>query len=134
MKYKRATTKQIADVLEQYGPHALLGLPRTIRSMELHPPQIWSPEDGAKIVDAYKLAIARLREQEEELAAARKWQEDLLELIDFHRPSDRAAENWMGWRLFCESARKRYRAVRNYVNDAIAERRRKDEELEYMNR
>ncbi len=129
MKYCRARSRLICSSIRDHGSGARIALPLSEmaavqwRILPTH-------ENATKIVLAAELAVARIEELEARIHAAGVWQEQLLAQIEALKPATMVAENWMGWRLFCEGARSSYRTVQRLVADAIVLRVKRDLERE----
>ena len=123
--YERASSKMIADAIEQHGPMAQMARPKRIHA---HMPM------GAVSAAAWRkdlavdLAVHRMLELEREVAALHKWQDDLAATMRRLSPSDRAGENVQGWALLCRHVRRDFREVEEHVVHAVWTRKQKEAE------
>lgn len=134
--YKRISTDMIATALEEYGPSARIGVPETRYSLEFHAQRnrLGPTDFEAKVVLAVDEAVKRLREQQERIKELEAWQDKVLAVLTVNAPGDVVAEYDFAWALLCREARKSYAQVKRFVEDELAERNRRAEELERFNR
>ncbi len=125
---RRVPSETICEVLDEYGGHGRIAVPQDFhglyqRARESGPLGV---DDGPVVCAASELAAARIRELEDSLARIRDWRHDVLVKAGQGWPDSIEAENWMGWRLLCESARENHRDLIRWLATTVGEQVRKE--------
>lgn len=115
----RVPTEDLANILEQHGPHARVALCRRIPPRFL---EAFDPYREADTVEGLALAVGRLREQQARIEELEAWQDELLDLIETHRPYPVEAEYPSAWKLLCHHARRKFDTVADHVFRTVRER------------